>query len=721
MTGPRAAGEVGAGGPNPSIDIGPAVGSLEEYGLLAFAHRGGDGLVGFFDGATTATTRGGVAHGLGILGFFVAVISGLLNDYGRRGVEILAVGANLAGGGSLGGREHIDAHIALARTFGGEGAVGDGLDVAGDDIGVCAVEDAGEGGVTADGHQGIRVGVGIDIAALEGDAARAALGGVLTLAQGGYSSADEVESLDVECQGVRQRCCHIAGGIGVCGKVGDIDRAFDIPAEVGATGVLEGFDSALVNDSAGTELDFGAVVEAGDAAEGKHQRHILGISVNAPTEAVGVVAIGSIVVRVDVNDIVTGVVVEVVLGAHGEGIGSVAEAPVHGEVDDRQARVLRIVLGAVIVAVEPGVVGAEEVVVTAIVLALSEYRLSVGRRAIFALHDHAVIPLGGVVAPCIVFVLLPGVETWRAVVVVTAIDDLLGACTHLGVHEEGSTATLVFVLLGGSAQAGDECLVEGESRYVTAGVDAEAVDAHGDELGVAVDDVVVDCGVLGVEVDAVAGDLTPPARGVVPAPVVTHVVPVVVAVVVDTVDIFHQRQAGAILLTGGEAEVVGGQLGVGVKQHRGVDVAQILGVVLDKHGAEVLLAEVAGVLEHNVKDNLHAAGMCGINEVLELAVVALVARVDLAEVKGVIAVVVETGGILDDGGNPHCGEAQRLDVVQFLDKSFEVATPLGVVDVLDTVPAIGVVAVVTVVETRGDGKIDSFIAEVGTISHKSYC
>ncbi len=132
------------------------------------------------------------------------------------------------------------------------------------------------------------------------------------------------------------------------------------------------------------------------------------------------------------------------------------------------------------------------------------------------------------------------------------------------------------------------------------------------------------------------------------------------------------------------------------------------------------------MLQHNVEYQLHAAlvhfvdkflesslGACGVGVLRHIAVV------DLGEVDGVIAVVVEAGGVLYHGSNPHGSEAERLDVVEFVDKTFEVASPFGVVDVLLAVPAVDVVAVVTVVETGCHGEIDGFVAEVGAVAHKS--
>ena len=57
----------------------------------------------------------------------------------------------------------------------------------------------------------------------------------------------------------------------------------------------------------------------------------------------------------------------------------------------------------------------------------------------------------------------------------------------------------------------------------------------------------------------------------------------------------------------------------------------------------------------------------------------LEARVDTGPVVGVVAVVVETGAVLDRRRDPYRGEAEVANVVQTLDEALEVAPPVGVV------------------------------------------
>ena len=158
----------------------------------------------------------------------------------------------------------------MAGAFGGEGVVGNHFHVAGDGVGVGAVEDVGEGGATADGHQHVGVGGGVHVATFEAHRTGAAVAGVLAFAQSGNSGADLVKALNMKRKGVGKRGGHVAGGAGVLGEVGHVYRTFDVAAEVSATGVFEGFDGAFVDDATGAEFDFRTVVEARDAAEGEH-------------------------------------------------------------------------------------------------------------------------------------------------------------------------------------------------------------------------------------------------------------------------------------------------------------------------------------------------------------------------------------------------------------------------------------------------------------------
>ena len=127
----------------------------------------------------------------------------------------------------------------------------------------------------------------------------------------------------------------------------------------------------------------------------------------------------------------------------------------------------------------------------------------------------------------------------------------------------------------------------------------------------------------------------------------------------------------------------------------------------------MLLTKVTRVVEHDVKQYLHPARVSFVNEGLECRVAALVAVVDAAEVARVVAVVIQSRGVLDDGGDPHCRESQRLDVVQLVNQSLEVATPAWIAAIGSaSVPTLRVITRVTVIETRGDHKVDALVTKV---------
>ena len=124
-------------------------------------------------------------------------------------------------------------------------------------------------------------------------------------------------------------------------------------------------------------------------------------------------------------------------------------------------------------------------------------------------------------------------------------------------------------------------------------------------------------------------------------------VPVVVRVVVLAVGILHLCQTPGVLYIL-VAEIVTSQFAF-VGYHAGVDVCLVAQLrVAFKELAEVFLTEVAGMVKHDVEDNLDTLGVCFVNEFLEhhvaalCAVTALVAAVHLGKIHGVVAVIVVT-------------------------------------------------------------------------------
>ena len=231
---------------------------------------------------------------------------------------------------------------------------------------------------------------------------------------------------------------------------------------------------------------------------------------------------------------------------------------------------------------------------------------------------------------------------------------------------------------------------------------------------------------LCVKIDAVACYLSPPARRVVPVKP-RLVVPIVVDVIVLEIRILHQCQARAVLVCRLHRGIVRRKPAALTLRHHfhAADVSKVDRIVLFKHLAKMGFAEVAGMLQHNVKNNLHAAFVHLVDECLECHVsigvrvgLSYVAVVDFREVHGMIAVIVEAGTVLDDRRNPHGGKTESLDVVELVDEAFEVATPFRVVHVKHSVPAVGVVCRVAVVEAGGNGKIDCLVAEIRAIPYK---
>ena len=122
--------------------------------------------------------------------------------------------------------------------------------------------------------------------------------------------------------------------------------------------------------------------------------------------------------------------------------------------------------------------------------------------------------------------------------------------------------------------------------------------------------------------------------------------------------------------------------------------------------------------------------MCLINEFLEhgvtvlATIAALITAVNMLEIHSMIAVVVITGCVLYDRSDPDGSETKRLDVVELVNHALEVASPARVFCFnlrCLVVPAEHIVSCVTIVETRGHHKIDTFVSEISTIASKRVC
>ena len=188
----------------------------------------------------------------------------------------------------------------------------------------------------------------------------------------------------------------------------------------------------------------------------------------------------------------------------------------------------------------------------------------------------------------------------------------------------------------------------------------------------------------------------------------TEVVPVVVCVVVNACGVFHLRKACRVLLTTRKAQVVVWKFAtifLCERYHTLIDVGLVFCPITIEHLAESGLAEVTGVVEDDVEDNLHTALVCFFDNLLETNAFGLIAMVHFREIVCMVAVVVITRGVLYDRSNPDSGEAKCLDVVHLLDETFEVTTPSRIARVV-TIPTVGVIRCVAVKETGCHHEID---------------
>ena len=95
-----------------------------------------------------------------------------------------------------------------------------------------------------------------------------------------------------------------------------------------------------------------------------------------------------------------------------------------------------------------------------------------------------------------------------------------------------------------------------------------------------------------------------------------------------------------------------------------------------------------------------------------------VSVVDFRKVHSMVAMIVKPGSVFNDRRNPYGSKTESLDVVQLVDETFEVAAPFRVVHIKHSVPTVGVVCRVAIVESSGHGKIDCLVAEIRTIPDK---
>ena len=306
-----------------------------------------------------------------------------------------------------------------------------------------------------------------------------------------------------------------------------------------------------------------------------------------------------------------------------------------------------------------------------------------------------------------------------------AVNYVTFAGTNFRIHKEVSAIAFFLVLLCKLFKLRDKTIIESQTGDMSARVNTESIHTHLDKLAIALYKVVGYIRVLGVEVHAVACNLSVPTRIVVPVPLVTNMVPIVVGVVVLAIGVLHFCQTLGILLATRKLEIVIWQstpIFLGVRNHTCVDVALVSRPIASEEFAEVLLAEVTCVVEYDIQDDLHTFCVSSINQILELYILALIALIYFREVACVIAMIVVARGVFHHRSNPNSSKSEGLDIVQFLNQTFEVATPSRVAYIIVLcIPTLGIIVWVTVVETGGHYEVDLLVAEVGTRRKKRCC
>ena len=288
------------------------------------------------------------------------------------------------------------------------------------------------------------------------------------------------------------------------------------------------------------------------------------------------------------------------------------------------------------------------------------------------------------------------------------INDIALAGANLCIHKEVTTITLRLVLLRKCLKLRNERFVESQTRDVSTRINTEAIHTHLNKLTITFHEVVRYSRVLSIQIHTVTRNLSVPTRIVIPVPLVGNMVPIVVGIIILALSILHVCKTRIVLLSTRKREVVVWQfttIFLGDRNHTVVDRTLVFGPITIKEFAQISLSEVTRMVEHDVEDNLHTFCVRSVNEILKFHIFRLIATIYFREIMCMIAVVVITRSVLHDRSNPHSSKAKCLDVIKFLDQTFEVTTPSWVTRVV-TVPAVCVVRCITVIETGGHHKID---------------
>ena len=143
---------------------------------------------------------------------------------------------------------------------------------------------------------------------------------------------------------MRQCCGNIARRIAVFCKIGNGNITLDIAAEVGAAGLLQRDIRTFVYWFSFLKLYLGAVVDAGNATESKHQREVFRPrGLRFCKSLVLGCAIRCVVVAIDIDYIPCGIVVVLIFIFDSICFSSTSKTPMHWKIDDTETGVLAII------------------------------------------------------------------------------------------------------------------------------------------------------------------------------------------------------------------------------------------------------------------------------------------------------------------------------------------------------------------------------------------
>ena len=144
-------------------------------------------------------------------------------------------------------------------------------------------------------------------------------------------------------------------------------------------------------------------------------------------------------------------------------------------------------------------------------------------------------------------------------------------------------------------------------------------------------------------------------------------------------------------------------------------------VVFDRQMVDMHLAAnavLAGMVDHHVLNDLDAALVGFVDQILVGRVRRFQAGIDPGPVVGVVAVIIQAATIFHRWGDPDRGKTEIADVIEPLDQSLEIAAPVRVFRLagfaveLETVAAEEADAGIAFVKTGRQQEINGFFAEI---------